>query len=276
MFTRLWVKASKLRRAKFLEVIRKNENILDEKYFEAVTKRRSSVFGALLKAYTIQIPILTFLVLSLIPIQANVSIFGLSPTSNKNLREILIVVSAMIGLGIGFVNYYHDALSEILAAYAERRSKGDKDVEELLKVGYGLDIFPLPPPKHGDIQLGWGYLLFLFFFAFVALSLLGVVAAGALYIHFLVLQDIYYKPSFSTTASLWVIGFVLVCDFLTITIAIFSGGMIIARDFSNVMAISKMDEEKAKAIYVAMWTRHFKKPWLLRLLTRAKMPRKLT
>jgi hypothetical protein len=218
LYTKLWVSASTLRQAKYLEIIRKNDGVLGDKYFEDVDKRRSSAAGLRLMACAFQIPIFAFFALSLIPIEADFSVLGISPTSNKNLREILIVVSAVLGLGIIFIGYYHDALTEILAAHAERRSKGNKDVQEMLKISYGINIFPLPPRTQGYLELGWGRLLFVGIFAVLTAMTLVIFTLGALYIRLKVLEDIYFRPSFSTIVSVWVIGFVLICDVLGLLI----------------------------------------------------------
>lgn len=69
---------------------------------------------------------------------------------------------------------------------------------------YGIDTFPLLPRQHGEINLGWGYTLILVMLFLLLIALLAVLGLGALYIHYMVLRDIYYKPSFSTTASAWV------------------------------------------------------------------------
>jgi hypothetical protein len=274
LYTRLWVKASTLRRAKFLETIRQNESVLNDKFFEQIAKQRSSATGMRLKLFTIQIPILAFLVLSLIPIEASFSVLGISPGSNKNLREILVIVSAIIGIGSCFINYYVDVLTEILGAYAERRSKGKKDVEEMFKVSYALDIFPLPPRNHGHIQLGWGFAAFLVIIVLLLLVLSACLILGGFYIH-VMMRDIYYKPSFSTTVSVWVIAFVVACDALSMLVIIANSGVLITRNYTNMMAVSKMSHEKAQGVYRRMWERHYRKPLLLRMVTRAKLPQKL-
>jgi hypothetical protein len=164
-YTKLWVRANTLRQARYLEIIRKNDGVLGDKYFEDVDKRRSSAAGLRLIACAVQIPIFAFFVLSLIPIDANSSVLGVSPTSSKHLREILLVVSAVLALGTSFIGYHHDVLTEILAAHVEGRSKGDKDVQEMLKISYGIALFPLPPRTQGYLQLGRGFHLFVNIFA---------------------------------------------------------------------------------------------------------------
>jgi hypothetical protein len=232
-YTKLWVRANTLRQARYLEIIRKNDGVLGDKYFEDVDKRRSSAAGLRLIACAVQIPIFAFFVLSLIPIDANSSVLGVSPTSSKHLREILLVVSAVLALGTSFIGYHHDVLTEILAAHVEGRSKGDKDVQEMLKISYGIALFPLPPRTQGYLQLGRGFHLFVNIFAVLTAITLAILALGALYIRFKVLEDIYFAPSFSTTVSVWVIGFVVMCDVVGSLIFVLTTGPIIARNFED-------------------------------------------
>lgn len=275
LYTRQWIKANALRRANYIEQIRAHEAILDDKFFEAVLKRRSSVLSAVLKAYAIQVPIFALLVLSLIPIEASFSILGISPTSNKNLREILIALSALLGVAVGFLNSYHDALSEIIAAFIEKRSKGNKRLEGVLKAGYGLDAMPLPPTSMGHLELGWGYAVFLVLFGFLVICVLAILALGSVAIHLIVLHEIYARPSFSTGVSIAIICFVVTCDCLALIIMVANSGPVLVRDLTNMMAVSKMDDARSAEIYKGMWRRHLRKPLLLRLFTRPKLPKKL-
>jgi hypothetical protein len=228
--TKLWVKASALRQARYSEIIRKNDGVLPDRYFEDVEKRRSAAAGLRLITCVIQVPIFVFFVLSLIPVESSSFVFG---ALSKDLREILIVVSAALGLCISVIGYYHDALTEILAAHVEYRSNGNKSVEEMLRLSYGIDIFPLPPRTQGHLELGWGYLLFVrIFTAFTAVTVI-VLALSALFIRLKVLEDIYFTPTFSTAASLWVIGFVVITDTLGAFIFILNTGPIRARRFEE-------------------------------------------
>jgi hypothetical protein len=224
--TKLWIRASSLRQARYSEIIRNNNGNLPDRFFEDVEKRRSEASGLRLAACAVQIPIFVFLALSLVSIETK--LLDLDALS-RHLREILIVVSAALGLCIGVIGYYHDVLTEILAAYVEYRSKERKSVEEILRISYGIDIFPLPPLKQGHLQLGWGYLWFIRIFKTLTVATLIVLGVGALFIRFKVLEDIYFAPTFSTSVSLCVIGFVVISDALGICIFILNTGPILAR-----------------------------------------------
>ena len=233
LYTKLWVRASTLRQARYLEIIQKNDGVLGDRYFEDVDKRRSSAASLRLIATAVQILIFAFLVLSLLPVDANFSVLWIAQTSNKNLREILIVVSAVLALGTSFIGYHHDVLAEILAALVERRSKGDKDVQEMLKISYGIALFPLPPRIQGHLELGWGFRLFVYIFAALTAMTLAILALGTIFIRLKVLEDIYFAPSFSTEVSVWVIGFVIMCDVVGLFIFLLTTGPINVRNFGD-------------------------------------------
>ncbi len=240
LYTKLWVRASTLRQARYLETIRKNDGVLGDKYFEEVDKRRSSAASLRLIASIVQIPIFALLVLSLIPVDASSSVLWTSPASNKNLREILIVVSAVLALVTSFIGYHHDVLAEILAAHVERQSKDDKDVQEMLKISYGIALFPLPTTQ-GHLELGRGFRLFVHIFAALSAITLVILALGTIFIRLKVLEDIYFAPSFSTEVSVWVIGFVFLCDVVGLLIFLLTTGPIVARNIADGRAKEAVD-----------------------------------
>src|SRR4051812_23250980 len=69
MHTWKWWRFSTMRQERFKEVLTKNTDVFDKDYIEAVQKRRSGARSMGLKLVAIQLPIFTFLVLSLIPIR---------------------------------------------------------------------------------------------------------------------------------------------------------------------------------------------------------------
>jgi hypothetical protein len=250
--TRLWVRASTLRQTRYLEIVQANEGALREEYFRDIEKRRSAAASQRLIAFAIQIPIFAFLALSLIPGGSNLPADA-SRLSTHNLREILIVVSAVLGLGMTYVGYYHDVLTDIVAAHVESLSKGTKEVQEILKISYGLDVFPLPPGATEYRQLGWGYRLFAGSFAVFTAMILVVLAVGIIYIRVKVLENIYFQPTFSTVASVGVIGFVVMCDTLGLLILLLNSGRVIARFFEDGRS-KEADRLSANAIDISTST----------------------
>lgn len=280
MYTRTWRRAGPLRQQRFFDILanQDKDGAFDEAFIELVHKRRSSASQLTFKLISLQVPIFVLLVFSLIPIQASVSILGITPAASRNLREVLVVVSATLGVVSSGLGIYYAVLTEIIAAYVEKRSKGDKEVREFLGIGHGVDFIVMPNVEYKNLSLGWGFAVFL-----VVVFLAGVVfvlsiAAAALYLHYVVLKDIYYDPSFSDRVSMYVIAFVLLGDFLSISINALSGWPIAMKDYTNMMALDRLKQkepEKVAEVYRQMAAKHVRRPWLLRHLTRMKMPRHL-
>jgi hypothetical protein len=231
--TRSWLKASTLRQARYLGIIQENDSLLGDRFFEDIDRRRSSLASLRLIATAVQIPILAFLVLSLLPVDPGSSTHGMFPASIKSLREILIAVSATLALATSFIGYHHDVLTEILAAHVERRSKGDKGVQEMLAISYGTALFPLPQGIQGRFGLGGGFNLFVrILTTFSALTLV-ILVLGTITIRVKVLEDIYFAPSFTTVVSVWVIGYVFLCDLVGGLIFLLTSGPINVKNLEN-------------------------------------------
>jgi hypothetical protein len=278
LYTRSWWRFSTLRRDRFKEVLQKSSDTFDSGYIEAIQKRRSGAWSVAFKVAAIQIPIFVFLVLSLIPVQASVTIFGVSPGASKNLREVLVVASALLGTASAALNHYIDLLGEIVSAYVDRRSKGDKEIAEYLGMGLGTNHWILPNAKYGNAHLGWGFLGFIATLGLLGIIVLLATLLGAGYVHYLVLQDIYLNPSFSNAVSVWIIGFVLTCDSFSILLAFLGGGIFPLRDLTNMLAIAKIGErnpDEASKIYRTIATQHVQRPWIVRLFFRMQMPKNL-
>jgi hypothetical protein len=217
-------------------------------------------------------------VLSLIPVEASVTVFGVSPKASKNLREVLIVASALVGCFSGMLSRYIEIMDEIVASFVDRQSKGDKDVSEFLGLGLGTNFWFLPSAAYGHASTGLGFLALLSVIGLLGITLLFCTVFGAAYIHWCILRDIYVNPSFSVSASIWVIGFVLACDFFTLLLAFLSNGGLPLQDLTNMMSIAKMgekDPQKASRIYEAMAREYLRRPWFIRLVSRVKMPKSL-
>lgn len=278
MHTRTWWRFSTMRRERFKDVLRKNVDTFDKDYIEAIQKRRAAALSIGWKLIAVQLPILTFLVLSLIPIQASVSIFGVSPGASKNLREVLVVISALLGVCSSALNHHVENLNEVVAAYIERRSKGDKEVADYLGMALGTNYWLLPGVKYESASVGWGFLALIGAIALIAVTVVFATLFAAGYVHYRILRDIYADPSFSLHASILVVGFVLLCDCFSVLLSFLSSGGMPLQDLTNMLTITKIgerDPEKASTIYRAIADEHLRRPWIIRIFFRIKMPKKL-
>ncbi|MGX4804853.1 hypothetical protein [Bradyrhizobium guangdongense] len=267
-----------MRKERFKDVLRKHADIFNDDYLEAIQKRRATARSLSFKLFSAQLPILIFLVLSLIPVDASVTIFGVSPKASKNLREVLIVASALVGVFATTLNHYVDIMNDIIGCFVDRRSKGDKEVSEFLGLGLGTNLWFLPGVKYENASVSWGFLALISMIAVLGISVLLCTFFGTVYVHFLVLKDIYINPSFSHATSVAVISFVLACDVFTLLLAFLSSGGMPLQDLTNMLTMSKISEkdpDRAAKIYRAMALEHLRRPWFIRLISRMKMPKRL-
>jgi hypothetical protein len=279
-YTRAWRSIGNLRQEVFYDLLSKEDTgtLFDDKFIEGVLKRRDHLANMALKLTSFQIPIFALLLFALIPIEAQVSVLGITPTAGRNLREVLVVASAILGIIATLLTLNRSSLAEIVKAYTQKKSKGQDDVRQFLNIGYGIDLFILPKTTNNNQAIGWGFGTFLILWIAAIVFLFCVATTAAIYVHFLILKNIYVDPSYSRSVSLGVIAFVLGCDFVSICNVILNSGMIPLRDYSNVMKLSDLsarEPKKAEEIHRQIARRHRAKPWLLRLLTRPKIPKKL-
>ena len=278
VFTWTWRNAADLRKQRFYEALgaQGKDGIFDDKYIELIQRRRSSSYKIAFRVFSLQMPILIFLVLSLIPIQASVSVLGISPSANRNLREMLLIGSAFLGVAAAALNHHAAILSESLNAYAEKRSRGDAKIKGYLNIGYGVDFSVMPETSDANMNTSGWYLAFIGLMGFAMILLLAVLLITGFIIHVLVLRDVYVDPSFSRGVSVGVIAFVLLTDVLTVGLSLFNSGPVLMKDFTNantVLKIFERDPEKGSAIYKKI--AELQKPGLFRRFTRVKMPKKL-
>jgi hypothetical protein len=122
-----------------------NKETLNEKFIEGVQKRRDEVLKWAMKLYGVQVPLFAVLMLALLPLSAKVSVFGITVEGSRNVREIVVVVSALLGIIASLFTVHRAALAEIVKIYVERLSKGNKEVREfsVWAMDWSISIFHL-------------------------------------------------------------------------------------------------------------------------------------
>jgi hypothetical protein len=236
----LWVSSSTLRRAQYSELVRNSEDSPYKGALVDIDKRRAAVAGLRLVMCALQLPIFAFFALSLVPAGANPSILV---ALSKELREILLVISAALGLCIGVAGYYHAALTDMLSAHLDARKENDS-AREILRISFGIDAFPFPRATEGHFELESGYHFFVKIFNAIAVTTVVMLALTALFVRFKVLEDIYFTPTFSTPTSLWVIGFVVISDILGTMLFILDVGPIRTRRSGQDTSVQSSAGEK--------------------------------
>src|SRR5262249_40448348 len=108
--------SDQVRTQKFLSLLQggRNDKIFTDKFFETIEKRRADLGKLQQTILLLQLPTFAYLVLVLTGIDVNLSILGIA--AGKNLRELLVVVSAGLGLWITLVTNEKSAIDSMLKA----------------------------------------------------------------------------------------------------------------------------------------------------------------
>ena len=137
--TRSWQLPSRLRQDRFRELLISAEyNAFDDNLMVAIEKRRDLIEGRQIKLIAIQAPLFLLLAFSLLNIDLNVSVAGFSAATSKALREVVLVISSVFGLGIAAFGRQIVYLNEMLKAEIERKSKGNAFALGFLELRYGV------------------------------------------------------------------------------------------------------------------------------------------
>ena len=100
----------------------------------------------------------------------------------------------------------------------------------------------IPDVHEKNLRIGWGFGVFLVAL-FVAFCILAIaIIVGYVAFHLYILWDLYQHPSFSAGVSICVIAFVLLTDFLSISLNALNGWPIAVRDYTNSSKLGGVDK----------------------------------
>jgi hypothetical protein len=254
----------------------KYKDVFDQKFLDGLEKRRELLEGRNFKVLAIQIPLFLLLAVSLINQDVKLSIVGFSIDGARGLREILLVITSILGLMASGFNRELGDIKEIMKGAVEKLSQGNADSREFLNVRYGLSEFAygrtFDPHLHtGNFHLVWAVLILM-----PMLLLLGALVGVALSVQFLNLREILLHPNFSPTVSVMVIVFVAAVDLVIGVTAWLRRGpqpFQTLEDSNKLSRLEWKDRAKYDAIINDIVKRHLAKGTIRRLLTRPKMKR---
>jgi hypothetical protein len=273
VFDAVFAKTSSLQIERFGSVLRRS-HVFDDKFFEMIDRRRADYEKLLQTILFLQIPTTAYLVLVLAGVDVNLSILGIA--AGKNLREVLVIVASGLGLWSAYVRNQKSVIENMLHARAERMAKGDAAILEFIKAGYGLSPFIFEQPTNTLWSPSILRILSLFLFVASLVLLLIFIAGATLAVHVLTLVEIYHHPNFSRLATEFTISFVIVADAVSLCWTLAMSGAIPYRSherISRYLKLREQDPEAAQAIMRRMVELHLKRPWLLRIITRPKLPK---
>jgi hypothetical protein len=274
--TTRWRLPRSVREEQYSQVFAKEafDKIFDDKFVDGLEKRRDLLESRQFTIIAIQIPILVLLLLSLLDLDFPITILGVTPHSSKSIRELLVVISATLGLAVTNLDLEINEFKELMRAFFRQRSQMDKAAEYILRKRYRLGVVNMPAP--GQLIIGTTQLI---------VGTMGVVAtivvAGALLTFVFALQicvliDIYNSPSFSLFVSKITIVYVVACYTAAVVHWLFNHSFQPFQTYEDFERLKKLQAENPKEydrIIKEIATPYYKKSRLLRWLTRPKMKR---
>jgi hypothetical protein len=187
---------------------------IDAKFFDRADDRLYDLEKRNYVVTGLQLTIMTVLVVSLIHLKLKVSFLGITWEDVSGAKELLVLISAAIGIFGTGLSLRINNLKEMLSARALVLAGENEDAKNVLLLSYGLASYWDPPPVDKFLEPSrlkkalqittsvLGY-LFLFF-----------VIIAYLIIHAMVLVDISLHPSISVGVSTMVVLIVAALDFI--------------------------------------------------------------
>jgi hypothetical protein len=277
--TSRWRLPGSLRTERLVQLLARKDlkDILNSDFIKALESRKTLLESRRFKLLAWQAPIMIFLTFSLFHISANISIFGVSTEAANSLREMLLVLSSVLGLAFSALNTEVAYIDEMLGAVAIKYAGKDKELYEFLKVRYGIFNNVMPVASfNSELYIG----MYQWTIAGVhILSGIMVIAATVgilLSVQILNLIEVYVRPTFSTSASVCVIGFVLLVDIVGFTAWLLRKSYQPYQTYEDLMRLERL-RLKDKGLYQARISeiaqRHNRKGLLRRLFGRPTLRR---
>jgi hypothetical protein len=277
--TRRWRIPSRLRTERLKEFLAKTNlrDLLGKEFVDGLEKRRDLMEGRQFRLIGLQVPLFFFLALSLVDLEhVKFSFFGISSDAVRSLREILLIVSVVLGLVSNIFALHIARLNEMLRAVIAKNAKEDAELREFLSMRYGIPEFSLFVTFDSEMRVGgWQFLLF-GIYMIGCLAIVGVLFGGILAVQLLNLLAIYSHPNFSSLFSGIVIAVVVIADVITVT------GFLLFKalqpyqndeDFRKLSKLRVENESKYNEIITAIVKEHHSKGLLYRLFMRPRMKR---
>jgi len=277
--TSRWRLPGSLRTERLVQLLARKDlkDILNSDFIKALESRKTLLESRRFKLLAWQAPIMIFLTFSLFHISANISIFGVSTEAANSLREMLLVLSSVLGLAFSALNTEVAYIDEMLGAVAIKYAGKDKELYEFLKVRYGIFNNVMPVASfNSELYIG----MYQWTIAGVhILSGIMVIAATVgilLSVQILNLIEVYVRPTFSTSASVCVIGFVLLVDIVGFTAWLLRKSYQPYQTYEDLMRLERLrlkDKDLYQARISEIAQRHNRKGLLRRLFGRPTLRR---
>ena len=276
--TRRWRRPSSLRRARFAELLAltKYNAIFDKDFFLGLERRIELLESRQLKAMGIQIPLFLFLAFSLLHIDVNFRILGISADVSKSLREILLLVTTTISVGYSRLEYDLLYLKEMLTATITKQAGDNEHLRNFLEIRYGLSEIAPGNSFDDDLRIGSAQVISLTILLFGRIIMISMIVIILLTIQVWNIIEVYAHPNFAREISIFVIIYVLLGDILFLTYSFLVRSVQpyqTDEDFRKLVELRKTNEEEYDTILRKMVLEHGAKGLLGRLFGRPRLRR---
>ena len=195
--------------------------LIDQDFIRAINERKQRLEVALSKLWGVQFPLLMFFVFMLIPISAEVSLFGISPHNAQGFREIALLIWATVAVHSSYLAVQKVTLDSLLKAHVTYLAGGNKNVEDALKLRYGISLIWIPASPKGIFYTRRNAVLFSVFVVTTTLfTLMFFIITSA--IPLLALIDTWRHPVFGPWATWVVIVYAILGEVVSISSVVVS------------------------------------------------------
>jgi hypothetical protein len=183
--------------------------LLNDKFLDGLEKRRDLLQARALKVFAVQVTVLGILLLCLLPVKVNVTLFDVQATELRQLRELLLVIFTSLALLRFQMNAESAFVKECLQGAISAKAAKDKEVLYMLRHRYGIGGFPhwsifLPKPT---MYPAGGYFIVLYLLRGVSVLLNLAEALTFLVVEIWAMIDIYQIPSVNRPFAVAVIAY---------------------------------------------------------------------
>jgi hypothetical protein len=217
-----WEAKRQERRAEFGKLLDDEElrrDVFNEKYFDALERRKDALAAAFSKSQMVILIGTLFLGLSVLSVHLPVSVFGLSAQDAGNLREILLVGVSTVQISRVLPEIERANITDLLMVLVSKVAKGNEAAARALRVRYGIDnasIIPSITTPAAQLSAMQKVTFLLASLGLVGWLLLSV--SVVLLIQLFAMIDVLRNPSISFKVSVWVVLYVVFVDLASIGI----------------------------------------------------------
>lgn len=220
----VWRLLSPIRKERLQTLFKAEETktVFNDEFFKGVMDRLKVLEGRELKLLAVVLTLWALMALSLLPVHVKFTLFGIESDNLKALREVLLIAYSSINVYASLMTRQEASyLKEIVRAHDELLTPF-KEIESLdgrnvLLLAHGLSHHWAPNPTDKNLRPMGRSFLFNLSRDVLILSFGVMLLAGSAAIQIAVMVMIVRYPNYSTTISILVVIYAMICDFAILT-----------------------------------------------------------